>query len=170
MVFVSFFACLNFKDVKRVKANEYDNSIVLNDENAINDDGMQGDYIIINPIDPSTIQEDDNKEEETKVTVVFIVTGICLFAVISLIFIAGVTIAIAYVKFTKAMGDVDKVKNSFFGKVAIKAAKASGQPVAAGIATAVEKAPTAMFNKDNMNYNSSYYDDYDDENDEEYEY
>lgn len=165
IVFVSFFACLNFGDVKGVKASDYsDEYITLNEGNVINDDGMQGDYIIINPASPNTVEEDD-KTEETRVTVVFIVTGIFILAVVCLIFIAGVVITVAYMRFAKSMSDADKLKNTFFGRVAIKAAKASGQPVAAGVATAIEKAPTQMFREQKVNYDSYYQDD-----EEDYEY
>jgi hypothetical protein len=165
IVFASFFACLIFGNVKAVKAHEYSEEyITLNDGVVVNDDGMQGNYIILDPANPNNMAEDD-KTEETRVTVVFIVTGIFILAIIGLVFIAGVVITVAYIKFAKSMNTVDKLKNTFFGKLAIKAAKTSGQPVAAGVATAIEKAPTQMFREQNVDYDNYYQDD-----EEEYEY
>ena len=134
-----FFVCVDSSSVS--KANGISEEIVLNETE---DPGLEGDYIIISPT-PVNGKTEEQKKEETKIAIVLIVCLLAIFGVLFLIFGSSIAIAIAYMKYSKSVEKVDKLKNTMAGKIALKAAQTTGNPVVATAAKVVEVAPTDLY-------------------------
>jgi hypothetical protein len=134
-----FFVCVD--SVSSSKASDVSENIVLNESV---DPEMKGDYIIIEP-GPVNGKSEEEKEKDTKIAVVLIVCLLAVFGGTFLLFAASIAIAFAYMKYSKSVETVDKLKNSFVGKLALKGAKAMGNPALATAATVIEAAPTDLY-------------------------
>ena len=139
---LSMLFCVCVDSVNVSKANDVTGEdIVLNDEA---DPGLEGDYIIISPAPVNGKSEEDEKKDTT-VAVVLIVCLLAVFGGTFLLFAASIAITVAYMKHSKSVENVDKLKNSFVGKLALKGAKAMGNPAIATAAKVIEVAPTDLY-------------------------
>ena len=144
---LAILVCGSISNVKSVSASSLDNEIiVLNDDVNNHKQESLEDYPGAVLVNPNNTVDEEEEQRKIQTSVVLIVCLVSIFGVIALIFTVGVSIGVAYFKYSKSSQLIDKTKNSLAGRIAIRIAKTSGHPVASTVATAVEKAPTWLSN------------------------